>query len=165
MTAFATPDPTWTAIVNALDEDPSDAIWAFKLTIQCRNHLRHALRQVGNDLVPLTDPADWSKDPARKPPPRTDNPGRVRRTAKDITGGPDGAKGFYERWHVLLGVLIGHEYEAAGKQVPGWTTKLRMDKEWVLSTPLMTDTQVRTSTPEWLSQRGLYISPRELADF
>ncbi|GAA3625614.1 hypothetical protein GCM10022223_48480 [Kineosporia mesophila] len=165
MTAFATPEPTWTAIVNALDEDPSDAVWALKLIVQCRNHLRHALHQAGNDadLVPTSDPASWSKDPARKAPRRTENPHRVRRPSTDIPGGPEGARGFYERWHVLLGVLIAHEYEEVGRPAPAWTGRLRMKKDWVLPTPSMTDTQVRNSTPPWLAERGLFVSPRELA--
>ncbi|MBT0768732.1 hypothetical protein KIH74_07330 [Kineosporia sp. J2-2] len=162
--AFATPVPTWSAIVAALDEDPTDTRWAFKLTVQCRDHLRGALdgaEHVG--VLGSVDPKAWARDPGTTAPKRLEGQARPRRSPRDVPGGPEGPGGMYQPWHVLLGVLIGHEYEEAGREAPAWTKKLRMKNEWVMSTSLMSDQQVRSTAPEWLSERGIFISPRDLA--
>ncbi len=161
MTEFATPEPTWYAMVAALDEEPSDDAWAFKLAIQCREHLRHALRNTDSPAsVAAGAFSEWTRDPGKRPPRRTE--GRTRRTGKDIPGGPGGPGGYYQRWHVLLGVLIGHEFEDARHDTPPWTRRLRMEKDWVIPAPQLSDGQIRSSAPEWLTSRGIYVHKRFL---
>ncbi len=161
MTVFATPEPTWTAMVAALDEDPSDEAWALKLTVQCRDHLRHTLARADTPGVSVSA---WNRDPGAKSPKRAEGPGKSWRTAKDTAGGPHGPRGTCLRWHVLLGTLIAKEFEDAGREAPAWTRKLgALDKEWVLPTKVMSENQVRHNAPDWLAQRGIYISKADLA--
>lgn len=163
MTVFATPEPTWTALVAALDEDPPDEVWAFKLAIQCRDHLKVALQHsYAPELLGGPALTEWARDPGKRAPKRPDGAIRPWRTAKDIPGGPTGPQGFFQRWHVLLGVLIGHEYEESRQEAPAWTRPLRLDKEWVVSEPRMSDHQIRNSAPPWLSERGIFVSKTAL---
>jgi hypothetical protein len=164
VTVFATPEPTWNAMVAALDEDPPDEAWAFKLAVQCRNHLRVALgTEETADLMGGPSVSEWNRDPGARTVRRIEVPGRTSRTAKDTPGGVKGPSGAYERWHVLLGVLIAHEFEVVRRDPPVWTRKLHLDKEWVMSRPKMTDTQIRSTAPEWLSVRGIFVSKLDLA--
>lgn len=162
MTVFATPEPTWTALVAALDEEPADEAWALKLAVQCRDHLRHALNRA--DSPGPAAVSAWNRDPGTKSPPRAEGPGRSRRTAKDNAGGPGGPSGTFLRWHVLLGTLIAKEFEDAGREAPAWTRKLRrLDQDWVIATKVMSENQIRNNAPDWLAQRGIYISKVDLA--
>lgn len=161
VTVFATPEPTWTAMVAALDEDPSDEAWALKLAVQCRDHLRHSL---GPADAPGVSVSAWNRDPGAQSPQRTEGPGKSRRTAKDTAGGPSGPSGAFLRWHVLLGALIAKEFEDAGREAPAWTRTLRrLDQEWVVPAKAMSENQVRNNAPDWLVQRGIYISKLDLA--
>ncbi|WP_285618357.1 hypothetical protein [Kineosporia sp. NBRC 101677] len=164
MTVFATPEPTWSAMTAALDEEPGDEGWAFKLAVQCRDHLRRALQQAdGGALVPGPAPTEWARDPGRRAPRRAEHAVKTRRTGKDVPGGPSGPGGYFTRWHILLGVLIAHEYEQARQEAPAWTRRLRMHKDWVHPFPQMSDSQVRSATPDWLAARGIYIHKQVIA--
>jgi len=163
VTAFATPALTWTAMVAALDEDPTDDKWAIKLAIQCRDHLRLALMTEGvSDLAPGPSITEWTRDPGKKPMRRVDNPNRIRRHGRDMPGGSSGPTGMYVRWHVLLATLIGHEFESCAIDAPTWTRDLKLAKEWIVPATGMSDHQVRTSSPDWMSERGIFISKRVL---
>lgn len=163
VTAFATPALTWTAMIAALDEEPSDDKWAIKLAIQCRDHLRLALMTEGvSELAPGPSITEWTRDPGKKPVRRGDNPNRPRRSVRDVPGGPSGPGGRYQRWHVLLGVLIGHEFESCAIDAPAWTRNLNVTKEWIIPATGMSDNQVRANSPDWMSERGIFISKRVL---
>ncbi|GAB3240663.1 hypothetical protein [Kineosporia babensis] len=163
MTIFATPGPTWNAMIAALDDDAPDENWAFKLVLQCRDHTRLALQM--EESAEVIGPAitEWNRDPGARTPRRLDA-APPRRGTKDIAGGPHGPQGSYKGWHVLLGTLIGNEFEDARKMTPTWTRSLYMEDPWTVPRPGMTDHQIRTTTPDWLSERGVYVSDRDLGE-
>jgi hypothetical protein len=110
-----------------------DDLWALKMTLQGRDHLRELLR--ANDKAS----GAWAAAP---------------RTTGD------------RRWDALLAALTEHEYDAADREPPSWTethhTRLDEQNEWVLPSLLFDEAEVRTMTPNWLSERGIYAAERDL---
>lgn len=65
-------------------------------------------------------------------------------------------------WDTLLAGLTAHEFEAAGRPAPEWTTGRRLEEAWVLDSPRLDEQQIRERTPAWLAERGIYINERDL---
>lgn len=65
-------------------------------------------------------------------------------------------------WATFLAALTAHEFEAAGRPAPEWTTGRRLEEAWVLDSPRIDEQQVRERTPAWLAERGVYINERDL---
>jgi transcriptional regulator with XRE-family HTH domain len=65
-------------------------------------------------------------------------------------------------WDTLLAALTAHEFEAAGRPAPEWTTGRRLDAAWVLDSPRLDEQRIRERTPPWLAARGVYINERDL---
>ena len=65
-------------------------------------------------------------------------------------------------WDTLLAALTAHEFDAAGRSAPEWTTGRRLDEAWVLDSPRLDERQIRERTPAWLAARGIYANERDL---
>lgn len=66
------------------------------------------------------------------------------------------------RWKALAAAFVSHEFHEAGLSAPQWTDSARLDTEWVLDTPRLTDAEIRGQTPEWLADRNIYIAEKDL---
>ncbi len=110
-----------------------DDLWALKMTLQARDHLRELLR--------AKDKASgaWAAAP---------------RSTGD------------RRWDALLAALTEHEFNAANTAAPSWAeahhNRLGKQDEWVMPSLLYDEAEVRTRTPEWLAERGIYAAERDL---
>ena len=124
---WMTPQLASKSIASALDE--GDELWAYKMSLQARDHLRELLA-----TMPSLSGA-WEAAPGTT--------GRIE-------------------WDVLLGALAAHEFELNGEESPRWTRHLELDHEWLLASPLLDDDEVRSETPQWLAQRGVFVSERDL---
>jgi len=67
------------------------------------------------------------------------------------------------RWQALAAAFVGHEFNRAGLRAPAWTDAGRLDQEWVLDTPRLTEAEIRQQTPDWLSERNIFIAAKDLA--
>jgi len=70
--------------------------------------------------------------------------------------------GVADRWDVLLGALVAHEFQQKGRTAPKWTD-VRAEEEWVKPNLLLDEADIRSATPRWLAERGIYITERDLA--
>lgn len=69
---------------------------------------------------------------------------------------------FEERWDALTAAFVEHEFDEAGLPAPKWTHAERLDGEWVLDTPQLTDAQIKQQTPQWLAERNIFIAAKDL---
>ncbi len=68
-----------------------------------------------------------------------------------------------ERWDALIAAFVEHEFDQAGLPAPRWTQSTnRLDDEWVLDTPRLTDAQIKQQTPSWLAERNIFIAAKDL---
>ena len=67
-----------------------------------------------------------------------------------------------DRWKTLTAAFVGHEFDAAGLAAPKWTHGERLDDEWVLDTPRLTEAEIKRQTPAWLADRNIYIAAKDL---
>jgi transcriptional regulator with XRE-family HTH domain len=67
-----------------------------------------------------------------------------------------------ERWDALIAAFVEHEFDRAGLPAPRWTQSHRLDDEWVLDTPRLTDAQIKQQTPSWLAERNIFIAAKDL---
>ncbi len=67
-----------------------------------------------------------------------------------------------DRWRTLLAAFVAHEFDQAGLPIPGWANTARLDHEWVLDTPRLSDAQIKRQTPEWLAERNIFIAEKDL---
>lgn len=67
-----------------------------------------------------------------------------------------------DHWTALLAAFTAHEFDDAGLPAPKWTQGVRLDDEWVLDTPRLTDAEIKRQTPRWLAQRNIFIAEKDL---
>jgi hypothetical protein len=135
-------DRAWmTAIVaagevrDALVAD--DRVWALRMILQCRDHLRAAFELA--DGAPEVASA-WEAAP-------------------ELVGA--------EEWDRLLAGVIEHEFDIRGWPAPAWTAALARpagagEEWWLFGSPFFTEAEVRAATPGWLAERGIFIAARDL---
>ena len=133
---------SWLTPVDAADGmrralSEGDPVWALRVALQCRDDLVSVLdhREDDHDLS-----AAWEAAP-------------------ESVG--------VEQWDRLLASVIGHEFEIRGLVAPAWTSmpnskQAGMEQGSVFSSPFFTDEEVRSATPAWLADRGLFIAARDL---
>lgn len=107
----------------------ADELWAFKLLLQGRDHLRQLL-EGQPDLA-----AAWEAAP---------------RSTR------------FDRWDALMAALSGHEFERVGRPAPAWTERTPLPKPWILLSPRLTEDEIKERTPQWLADRGIYATERDL---
>ena len=66
------------------------------------------------------------------------------------------------RWKALSAAFVGHEFNNAGLTAPKWTDVERLDAEWVLDTPRLTEAEIKQQTPDWLAERNIFIAAKDL---
>lgn len=66
------------------------------------------------------------------------------------------------RWTTLVAAFVSHEFTEAGLPVPPWTAGLRLDTEWVLDTPRVSEAEIKRQTPDWLVERNIFIAEKDL---
>ena len=66
------------------------------------------------------------------------------------------------RWRTLIAAFVSHEFDEAGLPAPRWTASAKLDHEWVLDTPRLSDDEVREQTPDWLAERNIFIAAKDL---
>ena len=66
------------------------------------------------------------------------------------------------RWKTLIAAFVSHEFTEAGLPVPPWTAGLRLDTEWVLDTPRVSEAEIKHQTPDWLAERNIFIAEKDL---
>lgn len=76
------------------------------------------------------------------------------RAAPQSTGHPE--------WDTFLATLAAHEFIEAGWEPPTWTQGPPLQTPWILDSPLLDESGVRAQTPEWLAERNIYVSARDL---
>ena len=67
-----------------------------------------------------------------------------------------------DRWRTLAAAFVGREFDEAGVTAPRWTHGQRLDHEWVLDTPRLTEDEIKRQTPPWLADRNIYIAAKDL---
>lgn len=67
-----------------------------------------------------------------------------------------------ERWKTLLAAFVSHEFIDAGFPAPKWTQTARLEAEWVLDTPRLSDDEIKGQTPDWLAERNIFIAKKDL---
>ena len=128
--SWLTPVVAVKEIRRALAE--GEPVWALRLILQCRDHLRCALQ---DDEQAGSVAAAWEAAPE-----------------------PVGV----EEWDRLLAGVIGHEFEIQAMSVPAWVTPPPAGGPWQFSSPFFTEAEVRAGTPRWLADQGIFISARDL---
>lgn len=66
------------------------------------------------------------------------------------------------RWKTLTAAFVGREFTNAGLAAPKWTDAERLDTEWVLDTPRLTEAEIKQQTPDWLAERNIFIAAKDL---
>ena len=66
------------------------------------------------------------------------------------------------RWKTLIAAFVSHEFITAGLPAPPWSEGLRLDTEWVLDTPRVSNTEIKHQTPGWLAERNIFIAEKDL---
>lgn len=86
----------------------------------------------------------------------------ILRRHRDLAGAWEAQPPAVEsRWKALAAAFVSHEFEEAGLPAPRWTSA-RLDTEWVLDTPRLTDAEIKAQTPEWLADRNIFIAEKDL---
>ncbi len=67
-----------------------------------------------------------------------------------------------DRWKTLVAALVSHEFVEAGLPAPRWAAAVKLNREWVLDTPRLSDDEIRLQTPEWLAERNIFIAEKDL---
>lgn len=65
-------------------------------------------------------------------------------------------------WDGLLSAVVAHELETAGLKAPPWSLRSPLTTPWMPEHPFLTPDRVRAQTPDWLSQRNIYVPARDL---
>jgi hypothetical protein len=67
------------------------------------------------------------------------------------------------RFETLLAALVEHEFEKRGSpRIPEWTRTLTLRKPWLHPNLRRGAAWTRQNTPQWLADRGIYISEHDL---
>lgn len=66
------------------------------------------------------------------------------------------------RWMALAAAFVSHEFVEAGLPAPRWTDSARLNTDWVLDTPRLSEAEIKAQTPEWLAERNIYIAEKDL---
>jgi transcriptional regulator with XRE-family HTH domain len=66
------------------------------------------------------------------------------------------------RWKALAAAFVSREFNEAGLTAPKWTATERLDSEWVLDTPRLTEAEIKQQTPAWLAERNIFIAAKDL---
>jgi transcriptional regulator with XRE-family HTH domain len=128
---WMTPVSTAREIRDALRED--DDVWALKIALQGRDHLRELLR-----TADATSDA-WTASP---------------RTTGDRRW--DALLGALTRHEFMT---VGHQAPIWTTRPARY---LNRDDEWVLPSLLLDEPEVRATTPNWLAEHGIYAAERDL---
>ncbi|QYJ03109.1 helix-turn-helix transcriptional regulator [Nocardioides panacisoli] len=67
-----------------------------------------------------------------------------------------------ERWGTLLAVLVAHEFTAAGRSAPWWTSVDPLAVAWFPARGRLSEGQVREVTPEWLAVANIWLAASAL---
>lgn len=129
---YMTPQSTAREVKKSLQKH--DALRALKMALQARDHLRLLLHEESG----TTATEAWTTTP--RP-----------------TGDP--------RWDAFIAALAEHEFTAADRRPPAWTaTTAPADngEPLILKSLLLTEDEVRASTPDWLARHGIYATERDL---
>jgi transcriptional regulator with XRE-family HTH domain len=110
-----------------------DGIRALKMTLQARDHLHTLLHEPGADADAAT--SAWTSTP--------------RSTGE-------------RQWDAFFAALTEHEFTGANREPPAWTSTDTNDHPLLVKSLLLSDDEVRASTPEWLSRHGVYAAERDL---
>ncbi len=110
-----------------------DDIRALKMTLQARDHLRTLLHDPDAQTEEAT--SAWTSTP--------------RSTGE-------------RKWDAFCAALTEHEFTSANREPPAWTSTDTNDDPLLVKSLLLSDDEVRASTPEWLSRHGVYAAERDL---
>jgi len=67
-----------------------------------------------------------------------------------------------DRWRTLLAAFVSDEFAKAELSTPPWTEGQRLDTEWVLDTPRLSEGEIKRQTPHWLAKRNIFIAEKDL---
>lgn len=67
-----------------------------------------------------------------------------------------------DRWKTLVAAFVSHEFLEAGLPAPPWTETPTLAIEWILDTPRLSESEVKRQTPDWLAERNIFISEKDL---
>ena len=67
-----------------------------------------------------------------------------------------------ERWRIMVAAFVSHEFVEAGLPAPPWTEGLKLTTEWVLDTPRLNEGEIKRQTPDWLTERNIFIAEKDL---
>jgi transcriptional regulator with XRE-family HTH domain len=67
-----------------------------------------------------------------------------------------------DRWRTLLAAFVSHEFAEAGLPAPPWTEAPKLDTEWILDTPRLSEREVKRQTPDWLAERNIFVAEKDL---
>jgi len=110
-----------------------DDIRALKMTLQARDHLHTLLHDADAHTEEAT--SAWTSTP--------------RSTGE-------------RKWDAFFAALTEHEFTSANHEPPAWTSTDTNDDPLLVKSLLLSDDEVRASTPEWLSRHGVYAAERDL---
>jgi transcriptional regulator with XRE-family HTH domain len=67
------------------------------------------------------------------------------------------------RYEALLAALIEHEFDKRNcRQTPEWSKRARLENTWIQPNARWGADWTRAHTPQWLAERGIFISDRDL---
>ncbi len=66
------------------------------------------------------------------------------------------------RWATLMAALVAHEFTESDRRPPAWTDGRCLADPWTVDSLRLSPDEVRAQTPEWLAERNVFISPRDL---
>ncbi len=128
---WMTPQSTAREIRRALER--SDHIWALKMILQGRDHLRELLRENG------AASSAWLAAPAST-----------------------GSRKWDALLAALADHEFEAVHRAPPRWAADEGERLEAGDEWILQSLLLDDAEVRAATPDWLADRGIYAAERDL---
>jgi transcriptional regulator with XRE-family HTH domain len=67
-----------------------------------------------------------------------------------------------DRWRTLIAAFVSHEFAEVGLPAPPWTEGPKLDAEWVLDTPRLSEGEIKRQTPGWLAERNIFVAEKDL---
>lgn len=65
-----------------------------------------------------------------------------------------------QRFDVLFRAIIAEELE---EDPPAWAANAKLEEEWVMPDPFRDESAIRSQTPAWLAEAGIYVAERGLS--
>lgn len=67
-----------------------------------------------------------------------------------------------DRWRTLVAAFVSYEFAIADLPSPAWAAAPKLECEWVLDTPRLSDDEIKRQTPDWLAERNIFIAEKDL---